>query len=79
MTESEMSNLKVMSALVRYSYERSQCRINELTKYYKMTERAFEEYKKRCAEVEKHDLQVKTIKDKKKARRLKNKAKGPRK
>ena len=79
MTESEMSNLKVLSALVKYSYERSQSRINELTKYYKMTERAFEEYKKRCAEVEKHDLWVKAIRDKKKARRTRNKARGPRK
>lgn len=79
MDESKIINPKALSALVRYSFMRSQWQINEFTKCYTMTERAFKEYKKACEENVKHDLWVKTIRDKKKARRLRNKAKGPRK
>lgn len=65
--------------LTNYLYKESQRKIERLTNSLKLSERAFEEYKKASAKVIEHDLYVKGIRDKKKARRLKNKAKGPRK
>lgn len=70
--EEEMSLAEIM-------YQKSKRKIEALTQALTTIEKAFEEYKKASAKDIEHDLYVKGIRDKKKARRLRNKAKGPRK
>ena len=50
-----------------------------ITNAYELTLKRFEEYKADCKKVLKKDEEIKKIRDKKKARRLKRKARGPRK
>lgn len=49
------------------------------TNAYELTLKSFEEYKANCEKVLKRDEEIKKIRDKKKARRLRRKARGPRK
>ena len=70
-------SLEETMALVMYSYKESQGKIERLTNSLKVSERAFEEYKKRYNDP--HRLYVEKVKKEKKARRLRRKAKGPRK
>lgn len=50
-----------------------------LSQSLRLVENAFEKYKEDALKLQKHDLKVQAIRDKKKARRLRRKAKGPRK
>ena len=63
--------------LHKITYQKSKDRIEALTQALTVTEKAFEEYKK--AYYDPHRVYVRQVKEKKKARRLRNKAKGPRK
>lgn len=50
-----------------------------LSQNLRLAENALKSYKERANKLQQHDLKVQAIRDKKKARRLRNKAKGPRK
>lgn len=58
-------------------FQKSKDRVEALIQALTATEKAFEEYKK--AYYDPHNVYVRKVKEKKKARRLRNKAKGPRK
>ena len=63
--------------LEKIIFQKSKDRVEALTQALTTTEKAFEEYKK--AYYDPHNVYVRQVKEKKKARRLRNKAKGPRK
>ena len=71
--------IDVQVALHKYYYEKEQREIEDLRNEYQKLEKALKRYKENVIKVQEHDLYVKSIRDKKKARRLRNKAKGPRK
>lgn len=66
-----------LTALENIIFQKSRVRVEALTQALTATEKAFEEYKK--AYYDPHNVYVRKVKEKKKARRLRNKAKGPRK
>jgi hypothetical protein len=63
--------------LEKIIFQKSKDRVEALTQALTTTEKAFEEYKK--AYYDPHNVYIRKVKEKKKARRLRNKAKGPRK